>query len=134
MFDIGFADNEIVSHIDICHKTHCGCMGGIRYSSKNNLLLLFITEKSKCENKSDGDILKYMGSGKGNQSLDRMVNKRLANSIQNNTEIYLFKWVDSERCKFIGKMCLAGDPYYEMWETEDGDKERKVIFPLKKIN
>ncbi|QUA52188.1 hypothetical protein [Aristaeella lactis] len=134
MFSIGYKKNEIVFHDDLCKKTSCGCMGGIRYSKKNNILVLFVKKNSQYENVWEGDLLKYMGSGKGNQSIYKQGNIKLAEATKNNTDIFLFEWLDMYQCRYIGRMILDNEPYYEMHQNKYGEMERKVIFPLKMLN
>ena len=132
MFDIGFNPGDIVKHDEICKKAKCGCMGGIRYSVEKNVVLLFIKPNSNYENTWSGDTFRFMGSGKGNQSATSSTNKRITDSSLNGTALCLFEWVDSIHLKYIGRMVLAGEPYYELRKSVVGDDERKVIFPLKK--
>ena len=46
MFDIGYKAGEDVKHDDVCKRAGCGCMGGIRFSIKNNVVLLFTKQNS----------------------------------------------------------------------------------------
>lgn len=131
MFELGYKKNEIVLHDELCKKVGCGCMGGIRYSKKNNALLLFMKKNSQYENKWNGDVLQYMGCGKGNQSADAMANARLTKANENNTAIFLIEWVDDMRCKYLGKMHLIDEPEYKTRINSVGEKERKVFFYLK---
>ncbi len=131
MFDIGYKVNEIVSHADIYKKTLCGCMGGIRYSKAKNVIVLFMKSRGQYENCWDGDVLHYMGSGKGNQSLDRLVHQRIIEADENDTAICLFEWLDNENCKYVGRMVLV-EARIEKRETVCGDYEDKAIFLLKR--
>lgn len=131
MFDIGFKNDQIVTHDELCKRAGCGCMGGIRYSSKNNVVILFMKANSQYDNSWEGDTLLYMGAGKGNQSVNSKSNIRIAEAKKNDTAICLFEWVDSINCKYVGRMILAKQPYYETRRNKYGEKEQKVIFPLK---
>ena len=131
MFEIGYEKNAIVTHDELCKKIGCGCMGGIRCSKRNNVLVLFINQNSKYNNIWVGDTLKYMGSGKGNQSIERGGNKQLAQSNEKDVCVLLFEWVDSINCKYIGPMVLVDEPYYENIKNKYGEKERKVFFNLR---
>lgn len=133
MINVKFEENDIVSHDELCKSIGVGCMGGMRFSKKNNVLVLFMKDGSKYENAWDGNILRYMGCGKGNQSIDKMGNKRLAESTNNDTTVLLFEWVDNSSCRFVGTMVLAGAPYYETKYNNLGEEERKIIFPLKRF-
>lgn len=70
MFDIGYIQDEIVLHEEPCKRAKYGCMGCIRYSKDNIVLLFFIKKDSAYCNIWNGDILEFMGSGKGNQSIE----------------------------------------------------------------
>ncbi len=131
MFDLGYRKNEIITHDELCKKAGCGCMGGIRYSKRNNVLLLFIKKSSKYDNSWNKGILRYMGSGKGNQSAYSMGNARLTKSMEENTAVFLIEWVDETSCKYLGRVILIGEPEYETRVNDVGDIERKVFFHLK---
>ena len=133
MFDLGFKEDDIVKHDVIIDKAKCGCMGGIRYSKQNNIIILFMKSKSRYDNSWEGDTLKYMGAGKGNQFIERNGNIRIAESKKKDTDIFLFEWIDGVNCKYIGKMVLTGTPYYEKRKNEYGDIEQKLFFKLKKV-
>ena len=118
---------------ELCKKVGCGCMGGIRFSKNNNALVLFIKDNSPYDNKWEGEVLHFMGSGKGDQSADTRTNQRLAMSQENDTAVCLFERIGMENCRYMGRMVLAGKPYYEYREGKDG-KERKVFFLLKRAD
>lgn len=133
MYSIGYKENSIVTHDELCKKTGVGCMGGMRFSKENNVLVLFMKENSKFDNSWNGDVLNYMGCGKGNQSVEKMGNARLAKATENDTAVYLFEWVDATSCRFVGRMVLSDKPYYENRKNKYGEVEKKVFFPLKKV-
>ncbi len=128
MFDIGYKESEIVSHGELCKRAHCGCMGGIRYSKANNVLVLFMKNNGQYDNSWDGDILHYMGSGKGNQSVEKLVHQRMIHAAEKDTAICLFEWVDNEKCKYVGRMVLTENARIEKRKNVCGDDEDKVIF------
>ncbi len=134
MFDIGYNNGDIVSHDELCKKAKCGCMGGIRYSKENNVLLLFMKKDSPYSNSWNGDVLEFMGSGKGDQNLNSGWNKRLTDSEENETAICVFEWLDSMKLKYVGRMTLAQKPAIKKFENKFGNKEDKVIFYLKLAN
>lgn len=45
MFDIGYIQDEIVLHEELCKRAKYGCLGCIRYS-KDNIVLLFFIKKT----------------------------------------------------------------------------------------
>lgn len=133
MFQLGYIENEIVAHDDLCKRAKCGCMGGIRYSKENNVLLLFMKQDSSYNNIWDGNILEFMGSGKGNQSVESGCNRRLTYSEKNNTAIYLFEWINSINLKYIGRMNLCKKPEKKIFTNKFGNGEEKVIFYLRQV-
>ena len=132
MFDIGYKAGEIVKHDDVCKRAGCGCMGGIRFSKKNNVVLLFTKQNSNYDNSWKGDIFRFMGSGKSDQSIESKGNIRIAESSKNDTALCLFEWLDAVNLKYVGRMILTEAPYYETRKNKYGEKEKKVLFNLKK--
>ena len=132
MLRLEYEPNEIVSHNDLCIKTKCGCMGGIRYSKDTNSILLFMKEDGSYSNFWEGDVLHYMGSGNGDQELLRGRNRALTNSEKNNSSVYLFERIDEKRCRFIGQMKFAKKPTYKTVKNKFGEDERKVVYYLMK--
>ena len=131
MFEIGYNQGEIITHDELCKKAKCGCMGGIRYSKDNNVLLLFMKKDSPYSNVWNGDTLEFMGSGKGDQNLDSGWNRRLADADKNDTAVCVFEWQDSMMLKYVGRMILAQTPQIKKFTNKFGTKEDKVIFYLK---
>lgn len=129
MFDFGYHKDQIVRHDEICKAAHCGCMGGIRYSKEKNAVILFIKNSSNYRNNWKNNILFFMGSGSGNQTLGRS-NGNLYNAEKNGSSIHLFEWVDTINCKYKGQLALAGEPKFVTEKNKYGDTEKKVVFPL----
>ena len=75
---------------------------------------------------------RFMGSGKGNQSIESKGNIRIAESSQNDTALCLLEWIDAVHLKYVGRMVLADKPCYETRTNKYGEKEKKVIFKLKR--
>lgn len=134
-FDIGYEKGQIVAHDELCKRVHCGCMGGIRYSKDNNLLLVFLSENSKdYYNYWENGILYYMGMGAGNQSIDFSGNRRLADSLEKNTSVYLIERDSEQNYKFCGEVMLASKPFYKEITNQKGVNVRAVYFPLKFVD
>lgn len=132
MFEIGYKQDEIVLHENLCKRAKCGCMGGIRYSKDNNVLLLFMKKDSDYCNVWNGEVLEFMGSGKGNQSIELGLNRRLADSEKKDTAVCLFEWVDSMSLKFVGRMILSQEPIIKKFNNKYGNAEDKVVFYLER--
>ena len=131
MFDIGYQIDELISNREISRKLKCGIMGGIRYSNANNAIALFIGMRGNFENIVKDSTIKYMGTGKGDQTLDNIRNYRLAMANENNTAIYLFKWVGEDKCRYLGQVKLVEAPAFEKRINEVGEEETKIFYKLK---
>lgn len=127
--------NQSYTNADLSAVFQCGNMGGMRRSLKTNSLVL-ISKHGSCyqDNWKDG-VLHYTGMGKvGNQSFDFARNKTLAESDTNGVEVYLFESFEPNSYLYRGRVCLAGQPYYD-YEKGDDDYERQVVkFPLQLVN
>ena len=130
---MSFKINQVVSNADIMEAFSCGNMGGMRRSKKTNSLVI-ISDKTKklYEDKWNGDGLDYTGMGKnGDQDIDFMQNKTLAESKTNGIEIHLFEVEKPRQYIYRGQVELCNEPYQEVQKGED-DKPRKVwMFPVR---
>lgn len=108
--------------------------GGMRKSNKTNSLVLI--SKHKSDNPYDDKWVdgrfEYTGMGLyGDQSIDYLQNKTLAESKTNGVVVYLFESFASNSYIYRGIVELDKEPYYEIQRDELG-KARKVIkFSLK---
>jgi len=76
--------------------------------------------------------LHYTGMGlKGDQKLDFMQNKTLANLEKLDIKAYLFEKLMSRKYTFRGEVVLAGEIYTETQEDNEGNKRNVLKFPLK---
>ena len=133
MFEIGYNVNDIVEHNDLCKRVKCGCMGGIRYSKENNALILFIKKNGLYKNVWHGDVLEFMGSGRGDQSIDKKTNRRLTYSRENETAVFLFEWMCDGDLKYLGRMVLDDKPRTESAQNKYGETETRIIYRLRKV-
>jgi len=131
-FEIG----QIVTNNEIVSEFQCGNMGGMRKSNaKNSLILISDHTKSLYDDKWYGDILHYTGMGKsGDQSLDFMQNKTLAQSPTNRIEVHLFEVLIPRQYIYQGRVTLVGEPYQEFQNGDDGIPRYVWMFPLKLNN
>ena len=128
-FDIGYQKGQIVSHADLCKKVCCGCMGGIRYSKRNNTILLFMLKDNDCYNNYwENDTLFYMGMGTGNQSLDYYGNRRLADSIENETSVFLIERDSQMNCIFAEKSNFVVNLFIKKYQILKKEKEKLFFF------
>ena len=88
-----FKIGQVVTHSDIIAEFKCGNMGGMRRSkATNSLVIISDHTKGLYEDKWFGDVLHYTGMGKnGDQDLNFMQNKTLAESDRNGVEVHLFE-------------------------------------------
>ena len=106
-------------------------------SRKANSLVL--TSNHNTDNPYDdtwGDqgIMHYTGMGKtGDQSIDYMQNKALAESQTNGVDIHLFESYQTNDYIYRGRVALAGEPYYEQQRGDDGQPRQVVKFMLRVV-
>lgn len=112
-----------------------GMSGGIRYSKKNNAIVIVSvnTKEGLYDNRWEGDTFFYTGSGvSGNQQFIRF-NKRLRDSIVEQSTVHLFEVSREKEYEYRGQMQLAGTPFFEKQKDEDDNYRDAIIFPLKFI-
>lgn len=114
----------------------CGTQGGMRKSNKTNTLVI-ISDQTKPFYKDEwvGDILNYTGMGiSGDQKIDYMQNKTLAESKTNGFEVHLFEVFSPGKYTYQGIVELARNPEEKNQKDKDGINRKVVIFPLKLVN
>ncbi|MDN3439965.1 HNH endonuclease [Planococcus sp. APC 3900] len=116
-----YTNNEIVELYKV------GNMGGMRRSHKTNSLIIISDHTKMYEDRTEIDlqgreIIHYTGMGKnGDQNLEFAQNKTLSNSNINEVEIVLFeRFSKNGGYTFRGPVQLAGTPYQEKQQGEDG--------------
>lgn len=116
----------------LCQIFGCGPQGGMRRSLQTNTLVLVCNHvKSIYDDRWIDGVLHYTGMGQsGDQSLQFMQNKTLAQSGSNGASIHLFEVHRPKVYTYVGAVSLAADPYEET-QTDEGGHSRKVwVFPL----
>ena len=106
--------------------------GGIRYSSTNNAIAVFLCKSSTYQKEIKGDKLEYMGSGKGNQDPNMGRNARITNAKKNNSSIFVFEMVDGVNCRYLGQFEPYKEPSIVKIKNKYGEEESKIIFHLKR--
>lgn len=110
--------------------------GGIRKSNRANCLVIVAKHdgSNPYDDKWVDGKLEYTGMGmNGDQSVDYMQNKDLAESNTNGLGLYLFESFESNSYIYRGKVRLDGEPYYETQKDEFGRDRRVVKFSLRVI-
>ena len=93
----------------------------MRKSNRANCLVLISKHNSSnpYDDKWNGDHFEYTGMGmNGDQSVDYMQNKTVAESNTNGVTLYLFESFESNNYIYRGIVKLDGEPYYEIQEDE----------------
>jgi 5-methylcytosine-specific restriction protein A len=128
-----FPVGSVVTNNDIVAKFKCGNMGGMR-RSKLTKTLTIISDNTKglYEDKWVGDVLLYTGMGKsGDQELNFMQNRTLAESNSNGVEIHLFEVMKASEYTYRGPVFLYENPYSAQQVGDDGNLRSVWIFPIK---
>lgn len=131
-----FKIGQTVSNAELIAEFQCGNMGGMRRSkATNSLVLVSDHTKALYDDKWIGDILHYTGMGKvGDQDLNYMQIKTLAQSDKNGVEVHLFEVLVPKEYIYRGVVYLAGKPYQEIQKDENGVPRKVWMFPLKLKN
>jgi len=132
-----FASNQVYSNQDITRVFLTSPQGGMRRSKRTNSLVLIAKISTNSGDnpyedrwQNDG-YFHYTGMGRiGDQSLDYMQNRTLAESGTNHVNIYLFESSHANEYRYCGEVRLAAAPYV-IQETDATGKLRRVYkFPL----
>lgn len=124
---------------DLCAIFKCGPQGGMRKSNKTNSLVLVSDQtqsrdKNPYQDRREDGVLHYTGMGlKGDQNINFMQNKTLANLEKNKVKAFLFEKLTHKKYTFRGEVVLAGEVYTEIQEDSKGNKRSVLKFPLKII-
>ena len=110
----------------------CGNSGGMRRARKTNCLVVVSDHtKSLYEDRWLKGKMHYTGMGQiGNQSLDFMQNKTLAQSPTNGVAVHLFEVHAPHVYTYVGEVALLDTPYQEMQIDAEGGERKAWVFPL----
>jgi 5-methylcytosine-specific restriction protein A len=142
--DLGFAfadeqpqphpsPGELLTNETISQRFGVGYMGGMRRSTKRNLLVLISDPfKGLYQDRWEGDVLHYTGMGQtGDQSLTSAQNKTLNESTATNIPVHLLEALEPLKYTYAGEVELVGAPYQEE-QLDDVKQSRKVwMFPIR---
>lgn len=123
-----YTNQDIMDYFDVANS------GGIRYSKKNNVLVIISFHRDDNSSPYQDDwkerTLYYTGQGQnGDQELTRN-NKRLNESKDNHTKIYLFESFEKTKYIYCGEALLTGK-VIEATETDSKNNDRLVYkFPI----
>lgn len=132
-FENPLKPGDIIDNNELRNIFSVGTQGGMRRShSTNTLVIISDHTKAIYEDRWIGDIFHYTGMGlSGDQRLDFMQNKTLAESHKNGVNVHLFEVFDSGRYTYHGEVLLADDPYQEEQPDVQGNLRNVYVFPLK---
>jgi len=124
---------DILNNNDLMSTFKCSGQGGMRKSNTTKTLILISDDtKPLYEDKWYGDEFHYTGMGKsGDQSLEFMQNKTLAQSNSNGIEVHLFEVFQKTQYTYVGVVQLNGQPYQATQRGKDGKLRKVWVFKLK---
>jgi len=108
----------------------------MRKSNKTNTLVIVSNHVGSIyDDRWVGDTIHYTGMGRsGDQSLEFMQNKTLAQSGSNGVRIHLFEVFERKVYTYSGEVVLLNKPYFESQPDADGRVRQACIFPLRLAN
>ncbi|WLR50050.1 HNH endonuclease [Bacillus tianshenii] len=135
-FQPGLEPGDILNNRELMNIFKCGVSGGMRKSNTTNSLVLVSDHtKSLYEDKWIDGLLHYTGMGQlGQQSLNYMQNKTLAESTHNGVSVFLFEVFREGQYIFMGEVQLVGQPYQTIQPDDSGELRTVWVFPLSVIN
>lgn len=136
MFDPQIEPGNQLDNQELCSIFKCSPQGGMRKSNTTNTLLIISNHiKSIYDDRWLGEVFHYTGMGmSGNQSLDFMQNRTLAESLTNGVSIHLFEVFEDKVYTYIGPVKLSESPYKENQPDQDGNARQVWMFSLKLVS
>lgn len=110
----------------------CSTQSGMRRSKATNTLVIVANHaKSIYSDRWEDGIFHYTGMGwAGDQSLNFMQNKTLAESSQNGVAVHLFEVHKAKVYTYVGEVLLVDNPYQEEQEDGEGQPRKVWVFPV----
>lgn len=133
-FKHGLNPGDVLSNSELTYLFKVSPQGGMRRSHRTNSLLLISdhTRGSVYQDRWVGDIFHYTGMGlRGQQSLDYMQNKTLAQSESNGIDVFVFEVFKRGNYTFLGRVELAREPYEDRQPDVEGELRNVWVFPLR---
>lgn len=135
MCNVNLKIGDFLSNSELSEKFTVSIMGGMRFSTENNILVLITKiHDNPYPDRWEGNKLYYTGMGrKGDQSIDFQSNKKL-NSIyyteKITTKLVLFINTDQNKYLYCGEVKTIGRPYFKYQYFTKNEKRKIIIFPL----
>lgn len=135
-FDPNLKPGDVIDNDRLTSIFGCGPQGGMRRSLKTNTLVIVSNHvKSIYDDRWIGDVFHYTGMGMaGDQSLDFMQNRTLAESPKTGVEVHLFEVHRPKEYQYQGRVVLAAPPYQESQSDADRQLRNVWVFPLRKLD
>jgi 5-methylcytosine-specific restriction protein A len=127
------APGDVLTNEEISSRFGVGTMGGMRRSSKRNLLVLISDPfKGLYRDRWEGDVLHYTGMGPaGDQSSNYAQNKTLSEQPNTTIPVHLLEALQPQKYTYAGEVKLIDEPYQEE-QLDLNDEPRKVwMFPIR---
>jgi 5-methylcytosine-specific restriction protein A len=136
LFDPGLIVGESIDNKTLANLFQCGTQGGMRRSLRTNSLILISDHVDPFyHDRWNNSLFYYTGMGlTGDQDINFMQNKTLAQSMSNGVTVYLFEKHRDKEYTFAGQVQLAGDPFQEEQLDNEKQKRKVWIFPLRLVN
>lgn len=135
MCNVNLKIGDFLSNSELSKKFTVSIMGGMRFSTENNILVLITKiHDNPYPDRWEGNKLYYTGMGrKGDQSIDFQSNKKL-NSIYYTekiaTKLVLFINTDQNKYLYCGEVKTIRRPYFKYQYFTKNEKRKIIIFPL----
>ncbi|GMA49340.1 hypothetical protein GCM10025857_06970 [Alicyclobacillus contaminans] len=128
----GLKPGDVLDNDKLTQLFKCGNAGGMRRSKETNSLVLISDHtKSLYDDRWDGDICHYTGMGQvGDQDINYMQNRTLAESTTNGVDVYLFEVFKPNQYIYRGPVKLAGRPYTERQLDREKNLRTVWVFPV----
>lgn len=127
------APGDVLTNEEISNRFSVGNMGGMRRSTKRNLLVLISDPfKGLYQDRWEDDVLHYTGMGPtGDQSLSYAQNKTLDESPTTKIPVHLLEALEPLKYTYAGEVELIAAPYPEE-QLDDKKQPRQVwMFPIR---
>ncbi|SFB80084.1 5-methylcytosine-specific restriction enzyme A [Marinospirillum celere] len=124
--------NDVLDGDELCSTFGCSNQGGMRRSlASNTLVIVSNYVKSIYDDRWDGDIFYYTGTGtKGDQDFNYSQNKTLYHSRSNGVRVHLFEVHKNKEYLYIGEVELQASPFMELQPDEKNNLRKACVFPL----
>lgn len=131
--EVSISPGEVLNNDQLCEEFRCSPQGGMRKSNTTNTLVIVSNHiVSIYKDKWIDNVLHYTGMGsEGDQGLNFMQNRTLAESNANGVDVHLFEVFRTRQYTYRGRVKLDRDPYQEEQLDAKGNTRNVWMFPLR---